>query len=266
MSLAASLEHPTYPAPYDLTGRVALITGAGTGIGAATARLMARHGADVVITSRTAEELEARAEEIRGTTGRRCLPVRSDIKDEAQVESLVARAAQEFGRIDILVNNAGGARLGPLEGLPTKGWDAAFDLNVRAAYFCTREAGRHMREQGAGAIVNVSSMAGVHGLKRGAHYAAAKAALQMFTRATAADWGPYGIRANCVAVGLVASERAAEGWRIAGVDPVKSAAGSALRRPGTTDDIARVIVFLASDAAGFVTGQTLAADGGTGLG
>jgi 3-oxoacyl-[acyl-carrier protein] reductase len=109
-------------------------------------------------------------------------------------------------------------------------------------------------------------MAGVNGLKRGAHYASSKAALQMFTRVTAAEWGVHGIRANCVAVGAVASERAAEGWRVSGVDGDKIAAGSALGRVGVNDDIARVIHFLVSDAAGFVTGQTLAADGGSGLG
>jgi 3-oxoacyl-[acyl-carrier protein] reductase len=251
---------------YDLTGRVAIVTGAGTGIGAATARMLARHGADVVVASRTLEELEKQAEIIRTTTGRRCLPVQTNVKDEAQVTHLVERAMGEFGRIDILVNNAGGARLGPLEDLPSKAWDAIYDLNVRAAYICTREAGRHMIAQGSGAIVNVSSMAGVNGLRRGAHYASSKAALQMFTRVTAAEWGAHGVRANCVAVGLVASERAEEGWRVAGVDPAKSAGGSALGRVGNNDDIARVIHFLVSDAAGFVTGQTLAADGGTGLG
>jgi len=266
MGSPQALEHSAYPAPYDLTGRVAVVTGGGTGIGAATARLMALHGADVVIAARTMDELERMAQSIREATGRRCLAVRTDVKDEGQVANLMERTVAEFGRIDILVNNAGGTRLGPLEDLPTKGWDATFDLNVRAAYFCTREAGRHMLAQGSGAIVNVSSMAGVRGLKHGAHYAAAKAALQMFTRSTAADWGPHGVRANCVAVGLVASDRAIEGWRVAGVDPVRIAAGSALGRPGEPEDIARAIVFLAGDGAGFITGQTLAVDGGTGLG
>jgi citronellol/citronellal dehydrogenase len=251
---------------YDLTGRVAIITGGGTGIGAATTRLLARYGADVVIAARTTDDLERIARSVQETTGRRCLAVPTDVKDEAQVNRLVERAASEFGRIDILVNNAGGTRLGPLEDLPTKAWDGTFDLNVRAAYFCTREAGRHMLAQGSGAIVNVSSMAGVNGVKRGAHYASAKAALQMFTRVTAAEWGPRGVRANCVAVGLVASERAIEGWRVAGLDPGRIAAGSALGRVGEPQDIARAIHFLASDAAGFVTGQTLAVDGGSGLG
>ena len=123
-----------------------------------------------------------------------------------------------------------------------------------------------MLAQGSGAIVNISSMAGVNGMKRGAHYASAKAALQMFTRATAADWGHKGIRANCIAVGLVASERAIEGWKVAGVDRERLGAGSAVGREGVPEDIARAIHFMASDAASFITGQTLAVDGGTGLG
>ena len=110
------------------------------------------------------------------------------------------RTVDELGRIDILINNAGGTRMGPLATLPTKAWDASFDLNVRSAYFCTREAGRHLIGQRSGAIVNISSTGGLHGVKGGAHYASSKAALQMFTTVTAAEWGRHGVRANCVAV------------------------------------------------------------------
>src|SRR5579862_1447848 len=183
----------------DLTGRIAIVTGGGTGIGAATARILAERGADVVVASRTATELERAAAAIAEATGRRCVAIPTDVKDEAQVIRLVERTMETFGRIDILINNAGGTRLGPLVSLPTKGWDASFDLNVRAAYFCTREAGRHMVAQKSGAIVNVSSDAGLTGVMGGAHYASAKAALQMFTAVTAAEWGPHGVRVNCVA-------------------------------------------------------------------
>jgi citronellol/citronellal dehydrogenase len=199
----------------DLTGRVAIVTGGGTGIGAATARLLARHGADVVIAARTVEDLEHTAQAVEGATGRRCVPVPTDVTDEKQVVSMVERAVDELGRIDILVNNAGGTRMRPLTELSTRSWDAGFNLNVRSAYLCTREAGRHLVVQRSGAIVNVSSRAGVTGVKGGAHYSSSKAALQMFTTVTAAEWGRFGIRANCVAVGLVASERASRpgGWR-----------------------------------------------------
>jgi len=246
----------------DLTGRVAIVTGGGTGIGAATARALARQGCDVVVAARTLPELERTASEVASETGRRCLPLRTDVKDEAQVVALVERTVAAFGRVDVLVNNAGGTRMGALADLPTRGWDAAFDLNVRAAYVATREVGPHMRAQGSGAIVNISSAAGVRGVKGGAHYASAKAALQMFTSVTAAEWGAHGVRCNCVAVGLVASERAVAAWEVAGIDPEEAVAANPMRRPGRPEEIANVVLFLASDAASYVNGQTIAADGG----
>jgi hypothetical protein len=163
---------------FDLTGRVALVTGGGTGIGAAAAMLLAKYGADVAIAARTVADLEKTAAPVEHATGRRCLIVRTDVKDEEQVVAMVQRTVDELGRIDILVNNAGGTRMGPLENLPTKAWDSVYDLNVRSAYVATREAGVHFRNQGSGAIVNISSDAGIYGVRGGAHYASAKAALR----------------------------------------------------------------------------------------
>ena len=250
----------------DVSGRVAIVTGGGTGIGAATAHLLAAHGADVVVAARTVEDLEGTAAAVVAGSGRRCVPVPTDVRDEEQVIDLVERTVDELGRIDVVVNNAGGTRMGPLADIPTRAWDASFDLNVRSAYLCTREAGQHFLAQGSGAIVNISSGAGVNGVKGGAHYSSSKAALQMFTRVTAAEWGPHGIRANCIAVGGVASERAVAAWEVAGLDQAELSAGTPLGRLGTPAEVANAILFFASDAASYITGQTLSVDGGPQMG
>jgi NAD(P)-dependent dehydrogenase (short-subunit alcohol dehydrogenase family) len=160
------------------------------------------------------------------------------------------------------VNNAGGTRLGPRSGISTKAWDSSFDLNVRSAYFCTCEAGQHMIAQRSGAIVNISSMAGLHGIKGGAHYSSSKAALQMFTTVTAAEWGRYGARVNCIAVGTIASERAVEAWKVAKLDMAANMSRIPLGRIGTADEVAYAMLFFVSAASSYVYGQTLAVDGG----
>jgi len=252
---------------FDLTDRVAIVTGGGTGIGAATARVLAAHGAHCVLASRKMENLESVAAEITATyPGRRCLPIACDVRDEDQIEAMVARTADEFGRIDILVNNAGGGYMFPLLDTPTERWDNNVSLNLRGPFICTRVAGRHMIEQGRGAIVNVSSGAGMSGVRGGAAYSAGKAGLQMFTRVVAAEWGPVGIRANAVAVGLVASEGAVRSWERAQIDPEELARAIPARRVGTPEDIAWPILFLVSDASAFVSGETLSVNGGPSLG
>ncbi len=250
----------------DFTGRVAIVTGGGTGIGYATAMQLAMLGASVVIASRTVAELEAAAARIAAASGQRCLAVPTDVKKENDIVALVQRTIDEFGRIDVLVNNAGGTRMGPLEAIPTKGWDSIFDLNVKSAYIATREAGRHMITEKSGAIVNISSGAGVNGVKGGAHYSAAKSALQMFTTVTAAEWGRFGIRANCVAAGAIASERVSEAWKVAGLDEAAMGKAMPLGRTGTPEEMANMIVFFASDAASYITGQTISVNGGPALG
>jgi citronellol/citronellal dehydrogenase len=248
---------------FALAGQVAIVTGGGTGIGAATARLFAEHGAaGIVLAARTTSEIERVATEIMATSDTNVVPVPTDVKDEESVVRMVQRTMEEFGRIDVLVNNAGGTRMGPLEDTPTKAWDSVFGLNVRGPFLCSREAGRHMIEAGHGAIVNVSSAAGISGVRYGAGYSAAKSGLQMLTRVTAAEWGRHGIRANCVAVGLVASERAVAAWDVAGVDAAAVVRNIPLGRIGLPVDVAYPILFLASPAASWVSGQTFSVDGG----
>ncbi len=250
----------------DFTGRVAIVTGGATGIGYATALQLARLGANVVICSRTVDELEAAAARITQASGNRCLAVPTDVKNEDAIIALIQRTIDEFGRIDVLVNNAGGTRMGPLESIPTRGWDSIFDLNVKSAYIATREAGKHMIARKSGAIVNISSGAGENGVRGGAHYSAAKSALQMFTKVTAAEWGKHGIRANCVAAGAIASDRVLDAWKVAGLEPDEMGRTIPLRRTGTPDEMANMIVFFASDAASYITGQTIGVNGGPSLG
>ncbi|MBA3055871.1 MAG: glucose 1-dehydrogenase [Sphingomonadales bacterium] len=250
----------------DFSGRVAIVTGGSTGIGLASARQFAHLGAKVVIASRNAENLAAAAAQITSETGAPCLSVPTDVRDETAVIALVEQTVAAFGRVDILINNAGGTRMAPLETIPTKAWEASFALNVHSAYFATREAGRHMIAQGSGAIVNVSSMAGHNGVTGGAHYASSKAALEMFTLATAVDWGRYGIRCNCVAPGLIASERAVVAWDVGGIPSEALARTIPLRRVGTPEELSNAVVFLASDAAAYITGQVLPVDGGPQVG
>ncbi|WP_395395550.1 SDR family NAD(P)-dependent oxidoreductase [Novosphingobium sp. BL-8A] len=250
----------------DFSGKVAIVTGGATGIGYATALQLAKLGCRVAICSRSADELLAAADRITAESGSECLAIPTDVKNEEAVIRMVERVMEAFGRIDVLVNNAGGTRMGPLETIPTRGWDAIFDLNAKSAYLCTREAGQHMIASKSGAIVNISSNAGITGVKGGAHYSAAKAALQMFTTVTAAEWGRHGIRVNCVAAGMIASPRAAAAWDAAGLTGDDMAKPIPLGRAGTPDEMANMIVFLASDAASYVTAQTIAVNGGPSLG
>ncbi len=255
------------PEGYDFSGRVAIVTGGASGIGAATALLLARYGADIIIADVAQETMDQRSAAIEAATKRRCLAVPTDVRDEDQVERLIVRTIKEFGHIDILINNAGRSDPAPLRTITTEKWKNDFALNVDAALYCSREAGRHfMEQQRPGAIVNVSSGAGMYGVKGRAGYSSAKAALQMFTKVAAAEWGPHGIRVNCVVPGLIATENAKAFWEAAKMDLDALGADRPLHRPGKPEEVASAIVFLASDAASYITGEILVIDGGPQIG
>jgi citronellol/citronellal dehydrogenase len=239
----------------ELSGQVAIVTGGGTGIGAASARVLALAGADLVIAARKVERLEAVAVEIR-SMGRRCLVVPTDMRDEIAIGHLVEQTMAEYGRIDIVVNNAGGSYLYPLETTPIDKWDNQFALNVRAPFILTQLAGVHMLEAGYGVFVNISSAAGLTGVVGGAAYSAAKAGLQMFTRVVAKEWGSRGIRANAIAVGPVASEGALRSWERAGI------LAQLIDKAGQPEDIANAVLYLATDRSTLMNGETIALTGG----
>jgi NAD(P)-dependent dehydrogenase (short-subunit alcohol dehydrogenase family) len=241
---------------------VAIVTGGSQGIGAATAKFLARCGADVVIAGRTQATLDQTSAEIAATSGRRCVGVRADVRNEEQVRQLVEWTIAEFGHIDILVNNAGWGTHGSLDGMTTEHYRGEFAINMDTTFFCAREAGRHMIAQGGGSIVNVSSVAGTRGVSGLSAYSAAKASVQMFTRVAAAEWGPHGVRVNCVAPGLIATDNAMKDFVASGLDVDALCRNFPLRRPGRAEEVARAIVFLASDAASYITGAIIPVDGG----
>jgi NAD(P)-dependent dehydrogenase (short-subunit alcohol dehydrogenase family) len=247
---------------FDLTGRVALVTGGGTGIGRATALLLAERGADVAIAGRRAEPLEKTAADIRAL-GVKALAVPADVRKPEQARAMVDTVVEAFGRLDILINNAGGAHGHvSLARMDLAKWDRDIQLNLSSAQYCAQAALPHLKASGNAAIVNVSSLAGVHGTLGVGAYSAAKAGLQMLTQVMAAEWGPRGIRVNCVAPGMTATEAAREGWEKRGYDPMAACQGFPLRRYGEMREVAQAIVFFASDAASYITGETLAAGGG----
>jgi NAD(P)-dependent dehydrogenase (short-subunit alcohol dehydrogenase family) len=243
----------------DLTGKVAVVSAAGAGIGAATAQLLARGGCTVV-----GVDLDERAlEEQQRTLGDGGVlhPLVADVSDVQQVDDAVARAAELGGRIDVLANVAGGSRPGQtVVELEPEEWDRLVRVNLTSVYLMCRAAIPHMRAAGGGTIVNVSSGAGVRGMHANPGYVAAKAGVVALTRALALDHGPEGIRANCVAPGPVATPLMRRNRTPAEIEKIAEVSISG--RLGEPEELARVIAWLASDDSSYVMGQCIEVDGG----
>lgn len=247
--------------PFDLTGKVAAVSGSGRGIGKAVALALAEAGADLVVFSRTKEQYERTAREIE-SLGREALCLRVDVSEPGDVERMIQAALGRFGRLDILVNNAG---VNPsytlLEKVKPEHYDIIMDVNVKGAFTCCQKAVPVMKEQGGGCIINVASVAGLKGLYKCSAYTASKGALVQLTRTMALELAPFNIRVNALCPGFVTTELT-EGLLSSprGRDRVLSLIP--MGRTGEPEEIAPAAVFLASDAASYVTGAVLCVDGG----
>jgi 3-oxoacyl-[acyl-carrier protein] reductase len=247
-----------------LRDQVAIVTGASQGIGRAIALELARVGADVVVCSRRPAALKPVADQVRAL-GRQALAVECDVADAVQVDDVVGRTTSAFGRIDLLVNNAGYRIRSPLEDLSRREWDAMIATNLTGVFLFSQAVGRVMIGQRAGTIVNVTSVAGRSGARGMAAYAAAKAGVTVLTQSLGAEWAKYGIRVNAVAPGPVETEGVLEVWKTPAM--IAQATGEVpLGRLGRPEEIAWAVVFVASDQARFMTGETLYVSGGPRVG
>jgi len=254
MTVPSSSEFPS------LAGRVAIVTGASRGIGAAIARRFAAAGARVALAARDAAALDRVAAEIAAAGGE-ALAVPTDVGDPAAVAALVERTVAGFGRLDLACNNAagGGHPPTPLADVPVEAFDSAFAVSLRGVFLCLKHEIPAMRASGGGAIVNVSSTAGVSAVAGLAAYVSMKHGLEGLTRAAALDYAAEGIRVNSVAPGPILTDRLEQ----AGAEMQRAAAAAMpMRRIGRVDEVAAAVVWLCSDQAGFITGTTLLIDGG----
>jgi peroxisomal 2,4-dienoyl-CoA reductase len=242
-----------------LKGRVALVTGGGTGICRGIALAFAAHGCDVAITSRRMEHLEPTLAELRAT-GRRAIAAAADVRDPAAVEAVVSSTMAELGRLDVLVNGAAGNFVCLAEHLSPNGFGAVVDIDLKGTFHVSRAALPHLKAQG-GSVLNISATLPYLGTVGQSHAAAAKAGIDSLTRTLACEWGPYGIRVNGIAPGPV---EGTEGVRRLTNEQSRDAVvrGCPLGRMATIHDVANAALFICSDAASFVSGVTLVVDGG----
>ncbi|MCZ6725735.1 MAG: 3-oxoacyl-ACP reductase FabG [Acidobacteria bacterium] len=243
----------------ELSDRIALVTGAGQGLGAAIAQRLARAGAAVVVHYRTSH---GGAQEVRDSiraAGGQATIAAADLTRGSEVDRLVSTVTEKHGRVDILVNNAGSYPSSPLLDMTEEEWDAVVDANLKSVHLCTQRVAGVMVEHDGGAIVNVASVEGVTPAPLHAHYTSAKAAVLMHTRAAAQELGPKGIRVNAVSPGLIWREGLEEAWP-EGVARWRDTVP--LGRLGRPEDVAEACLFLVSPAAAWITGVNLPVDGG----
>ena len=244
----------------DLTGQVAFVTGGGGGIGRATALCMADMGADVAIIEAIPERCD-QVKEMVEARGRKALCIPGNVMDVEALQNAVAAAADTFGRLDILVNNAAGNFPAPMAGISYNGFKSVVDIDLLGTYNVSKAAFEAWLKDHGGNVVNITAPFQHVGPTLQAHVAAAKSGVDSLTRSCASEWGPHGIRVNAVAPGAISDT---EG--LARFDSVSSGKGNAscpLRRVGSKQDIANTVLFLASEAASYVTGQVICVDGGS---
>lgn len=245
---------------FDLSERVAIVTGASRGLGQYFARALAKAGADLVITSRDLSSLTEFKEEIE-SLGRKALAVQLDVLSQSDIENMVRMTINEYGKIDILVNNAGLNIRKPSTDVSQQDWDTVLNTNLKGSFFCSQAAAKEMIKRNYGRIINVGSCTCVFGMEGIAPYTASRGAILSMTRSLAAEWGKFGITVNVLAPGWFKTAQNAvlyenKGW----VDYITNRIP--LNRPGQPHDLDGTVIFLASDASEYITGQIILVDGG----
>ena len=238
----------------ELDGKVAVITGAGSGMGKASARIFVREGARVVVGDVSGAEKDTAAE-----LGDAAVPFPCDVSDEDEVAAMIEAAVREFGQIDVLLNVAGVGAGGPLGDLDMADYDRVLDVDLRGVIHGTKHALRAMQDTGGGSIVNWASLAGLNASPMTSVYSAAKAGVIAITKATALEYGAAGIRANVICPGVILTEIMGAGWQTFSPELAEKAA---LGRAGRSEEVAELASFLASDRASYLSGCVIPADGG----
>jgi 3-oxoacyl-[acyl-carrier protein] reductase len=244
-----------------LLGKVALVTGSSRGIGREIAIAMAREGADIVVNYSRNESAALDTAEAIKSFGRRAAVVQASVSERAQVEKLFKAAMEEFGRLDVLVNNAGGFSIKPFPAVTDEEWDKVMDLDLKSVFMCSQTALASMRRQRSGAIINIASVSGLVGAVGMVPYSAAKGGVIAFSKALARELATLGVTVNAIAPGIIETDTALNVFP-EGALKVYTTYQVPLGRLGRPEDVVGLVVFLASDAARYITGQVYAVDGG----